>query len=50
LIGLQGIVVKSHGHADRTGFSRAIEHAIKQINDNVPALIASRMAADPVSH
>lgn len=47
LIGLQGIVVKSHGNADRSGFGRAIEHAIKQINDNVPGLIAQQMATQP---
>lgn len=43
LVGLQGIVVKSHGNATQTGFERAIEHAIKQIEDNVPALIAGKM-------
>lgn len=47
LIGLQGIVVKSHGNAGRTGFSRALEHAIKQINDNVPGLIANQIAMTP---
>ena len=45
-VGLQGIIVKSHGNADFSGFAQAIEHAVKQINDNVPALIASKMATE----
>lgn len=44
LIGLQGIIIKSHGNADCAGFVHAIEHALNQINDNVPALIAGKMA------
>jgi glycerol-3-phosphate acyltransferase PlsX len=43
LVGLRGIIVKSHGNALRDGFERAISHAIKQIEDDVPALIAGRM-------
>lgn len=43
LVGLRGIIVKSHGHALQDGFERAINHAIKQIEDNVPALIAGKM-------
>lgn len=46
LVGLQGIVVKSHGNADRSGFEQAIEHALKQIADNIPELISQRMAVD----
>ena len=45
LLGLQGIVVKSHGNADRSGFERAIEYALRQVQDDVPGVIASRMAA-----
>ncbi|ALO46163.1 phosphate acyltransferase [Pseudohongiella spirulinae] len=45
LVGLQGIIVKSHGDADQQGFVHAIEHALKQTRDNVPAMIASRMAS-----
>lgn len=44
LVGLQGIIVKSHGNADRAGFEQAIEHALKQIADRIPAVIARRMA------
>lgn len=43
LVGLRGIIVKSHGNAVQDGFERAINHAIKQIEDNVPALIAGKM-------
>ena len=43
LVGLQGIIVKSHGNANEQGFLKAIEHALRQINDNVPALIAGKM-------
>lgn len=45
LLGLQGIVVKSHGNADRAGFERAIEYALRQVQDDVPGVIAKRMAA-----
>jgi glycerol-3-phosphate acyltransferase PlsX len=45
LLGLQGIVVKSHGNADKSGFERAIEYALRQVQDDVPGVIASRMAA-----
>lgn len=43
LVGLQGIIVKSHGDADQQGFLHAIEHALKQTRDNVPAMIAAKM-------
>lgn len=43
LVGLRGIIVKSHGNALQDGFERAINHAIKQIEDDVPALIAGKM-------
>lgn len=38
-LGLQGIVVKSHGGADAYAFRRAIEVAIKEVKQNVPARI-----------
>lgn len=44
LVGLQGIIVKSHGNAQQDGFEQAIKHALKQINDNVPAVIAGKMS------
>lgn len=43
LVGLQGIVVKSHGNATAEGFFYAIEQALKEIQDNVPALISQEM-------
>lgn len=43
LVGLQGIVVKSHGNADQAGFEQAIEHACRQVADKVPELIARRL-------
>lgn len=45
LVGLRGIIVKSHGNALREGFERAISHAIKQIEDDVPALIAGKITS-----
>jgi glycerol-3-phosphate acyltransferase PlsX len=45
LVGLRGIIVKSHGNASQDGFEHAIKHAIKQIEDDVPALIAGKMAS-----
>lgn len=38
-LGLQGIVVKSHGGADAYSFRKAIEVAIQEVNQNVPARI-----------
>ncbi len=44
LVGLRGIVVKSHGNADRTAFARAIEIAVLEIEKAVPARIGERVA------
>lgn len=38
-IGLNGIVIKSHGGANLLGFVRAIEEAMIQIEKNIPELI-----------
>ena len=43
LIGLQGIIVKSHGNAQYEGFFHAIEQAFKEVADHVPELIGRRM-------
>jgi len=43
VLGLQGIIVKSHGNATSEGFFYAIEQAVKEIQDNVPALISQEM-------
>lgn len=44
LLGLRGIVVKSHGSADAFGFRFAIERAIGEARSGVLAHIADRMA------
>lgn len=43
VVGLQGIIVKSHGNASSEGFFYAIEQAYKEIQDNVPELIGNQM-------
>ncbi|GAC1668192.1 MAG: phosphate acyltransferase PlsX [Steroidobacteraceae bacterium] len=44
MIGLKGIVIKSHGGTDLFGFQRAIEVAITEARNGVPARIAERLA------
>jgi phosphate acyltransferase len=44
LLGLRGIVVKSHGSADAFAFGQALERAVEEVRNNVPARIESRMA------
>jgi glycerol-3-phosphate acyltransferase PlsX len=39
LLGLQGIVIKSHGSADAYSFATAISEALVEVNKNVPARI-----------
>ena len=39
LLGLKGIVVKSHGGADVNAFANAIEIAILEVNKSVPQRI-----------
>lgn len=43
LVGLRGIVVKSHGHAGRQAFARAIDEAVIQIEQNIPQLIKNKL-------
>lgn len=45
MVGLNGIVVKSHGGADLFGFQRAIEVAIEESRNGVPARIAERLSS-----
>jgi phosphate acyltransferase len=45
MVGLNGIVIKSHGGADLFGFQRAIEVAIQESRNDVPARIAERLSA-----
>lgn len=51
LVGLTGIVIKSHGSAEIASFAHAVRVAIKEVEKNVPALIESRLgaAAGPVA-
>lgn len=43
-VGLQGIVIKSHGGANVLGFRQAIHLAVTQARHNVPELIADKVA------
>jgi glycerol-3-phosphate acyltransferase PlsX len=48
LLGLRGIVIKSHGSADRPAFTRAIERAAEEVRNDVLGRISARMAAEAV--
>lgn len=43
LLGLKGIVVKSHGSADANAYSHAIEVAMIEVAKNVPAMIEQHL-------
>ncbi len=43
LLGLRGIVIKSHGRADRLSFANAIEEAILETRKNVPERISNEL-------
>ena len=43
LLGLRGIVVKSHGGARRISFARAIDEAIIEIKNNIPEKINKKL-------
>ena len=45
LLGLQGSIVKSHGNATVEGFVYAIQQAMREVENNVPQLIAEKVAA-----
>jgi glycerol-3-phosphate acyltransferase PlsX len=45
LVGLRGIVVKSHGNADRVAFAKAIEMAVLEIENAVPERIGAKVSA-----
>ncbi|MBK8326591.1 MAG: phosphate acyltransferase PlsX [Agitococcus sp.] len=44
LVGLTGIVIKSHGSADADSFAQAVKVAIKAVEQDIPSLIAANMA------
>ena len=43
LLGLRGIVIKSHGGADAFAFANAIKVAILEVRENVPERITARL-------
>ena len=43
LLGLRGIVIKSHGSADRVSFANAIKEAMLEVEKNVPERISARL-------
>jgi len=45
LLGLQGIVMKSHGGANKNCFAYALEQAIIEVEQNVPSKISERLAS-----
>jgi glycerol-3-phosphate acyltransferase PlsX len=44
LLGLRGIVIKSHGSADAYAFGQALETSVQEVRNDVPQRIAERMA------
>ncbi len=44
MLGLNGIVIKSHGGADIFAFACAIEQAILEVEKNIPALISKQVS------
>jgi phosphate acyltransferase len=44
LLGLKGIVIKSHGSANPFAFGQALERAVDEVRNDVPQRIARRMA------
>jgi glycerol-3-phosphate acyltransferase PlsX len=48
LLGLRGIVIKSHGSADVFAFGQALERAVDEVRNNVPQRIAARMSQLPL--
>ncbi|MGQ4877386.1 phosphate acyltransferase PlsX [Billgrantia sp. LNSP4103-1] len=45
LLGLDGIVIKSHGSADATGFSYAVLRAAQEVSRGLPARLSRELAA-----
>jgi glycerol-3-phosphate acyltransferase PlsX len=44
LLGLKGIVIKSHGNADAQSFKQAINRAVREVEQHVPGLIQKRIS------
>jgi phosphate acyltransferase len=47
LLGLKGIVIKSHGSADMYAFGQALQRALEEVENNVPQRIAAKMSEMP---
>jgi len=45
MLGLQGIVIKSHGNADVFAFSQAIKEAVLEVRKNVPHRISKQLSS-----
>ena len=45
LLGLNGIVIKSHGGASDVSFQFAVEHAVRQVENNVIELVRDQITA-----
>ncbi len=45
VIGLQGIIVKSHGHASQSAFFHAIEQAYREVMHQIPSKIQAQIAS-----
>lgn len=43
LLGLTGIVIKSHGSADATGFSYAVQRAVREVSQDLPSRLAAEL-------
>lgn len=50
MVGLAGVVIKSHGSADSVSFCNAIRVAIVEARQGVPTQIANLLAAQPSTH
>jgi len=48
MVGLAGIVIKSHGGADVTAFAHAVRVAVTEARKGVPHRIAEQLAAQAV--
>ena len=49
LLGLKGIVIKSHGSAGVYAFGQALARAVEEVRNDVPQRIAGRLAALPAA-
>jgi glycerol-3-phosphate acyltransferase PlsX len=47
LLGLKGIVIKSHGSADPYAFRQALARAVEEVKNNVPQRIAAQIHSHP---